>query len=544
MSSGDPTHWAGNWRMEFSEGELSWTSRAGADIGAGGDLVQVRHRGARPVTQSMEKLPLLGRSRALQHLVESIAAGVEPESSGRQNLGTVAIMEASVPRPRATASSRSPRSGTCRDPREPRVAHLVHRCRYGRSEGCSGRPMTPGSSQPFSNHNGGGMNRQRVEVGLEVMLEANATPIDGKRVGLVTNSSAIDRQLRSAVDRLHADQRFDLATLFGPEHGVRGDAQAGVEVDSVEDSRTGLPVYSLYGDTREPTPEMLDGLDALIFDVQDVPVRFATYISTLAYCQVAAASAGLDVVVLDRPNSLTGMHVEGNLLDPAFTSFVGIHPIVIRHGLTVGEFARLFAAERSLPEPIVVPMRNWERDMWFDEMGLPWVQPSPNLPTLDSVTLYPGTCLIEGTNISEGRGTARPFEYIGAPWIDPYRLAEDLERRNLPGLAYRPAFFSPVFSKHAGEVCGGVQVYALDRKALRPVELGIQLLHALRGHNPDAFEWRSRSTGEYFVDLLSGTDRLRRSLDDGAAPADIMADWDKDAAAFEERRRPYLLYPE
>ncbi|MDQ4044690.1 MAG: DUF1343 domain-containing protein [Chloroflexota bacterium] len=388
------------------------------------------------------------------------------------------------------------------------------------------------------------MSRQRVEVGLEVMLGAGSTPIDGKRVGLVTNSSAIDRQLRSAVDRLHADQRFDLAKLFGPEHGVRGDAQAGVEVDSVEDFRTGLPVYSLYGDTREPAPEMLEGLDALVFDIQDVPVRFATYISTLAYCQVAAARAGVDMVVLDRPNSLTGMHVEGNLLDPAFTSFVGIHPIVIRHGLTVGEFARLFAAERGLPEPIVVPMRNWDRDMWFDETGLPWVQPSPNLPTLDSVTLYPGTCLIEGTNISEGRGTTRPFEYIGAPWIDPYRLVADLERRNLPGLGYRPVFFSPVFSKHAGEVCGGVQVYALDREDMRPVELGIHLLHALRGHDPEAFEWRSRSTGEHFVDLLSGTDRLRRALDDEAGPAEIMADWEKDAASFEERRRPYLLYPE
>jgi uncharacterized protein YbbC (DUF1343 family) len=383
-----------------------------------------------------------------------------------------------------------------------------------------------------------------IAVGLEVLLDGGEDVLGGKPFGLVTNSSAIDRRFRSAIDLLHERDNLRLAKLFGPEHGVRGDAQAGVEIGFAEDRRTGLPVYSLYGETQEPTPEMLDGLEALVFDIQDVPVRFATYISTLAHCQLAAARAGIDMVVLDRPNPLTGLHVEGNLLDPAFASFVGVHPIVVRHGLTVGEFARLFAAERGLPEPRVVAMRGWRREMWFDETGLPWVQPSPNLPTLDSVTLYPGTCLIEGTNLSEGRGTTRPFELIGAPWIDPHALAADLEERGLPGLGFRPAYFTPIQSKHAGEPCGGVQIYTLDREAMRPVELGVRLLHACMRQGGKSFAWRERGAGGYFIDLLAGTDALRRDLDSGVSPEEIASRWAEYAAAFEERRRPYLLYPE
>ncbi len=383
-----------------------------------------------------------------------------------------------------------------------------------------------------------------VTVGLEELVGDGSALLGDKAFGLVTNSSAVDRHLRSAVDVIHASDNLRLTKLFGPEHGVRGDAQAGVSIPFTVDAWTGLPVYSLYGSSREPTPDMLDGLDALVFDIQDVPVRFATYISTLAYAQVAAARAGIQMVVLDRPNSLTGLHVEGNVLDPEFASFVGIHPIAVRHGLTVGEFARLFAAERGLPEPLIVGMQGWQRDMWFDDTGLPWVQPSPNLPTLDSVCLYPGTCLIEGTNISEGRGTTRPFEYIGAPCINPHHLAFDLEQRSLPGVAFRPAYFTPTQSKHAGEPCGGVQIYVQDQEELRPVELGIHLLHACMSLQSDGFAWRQRESGEHVIDMLAGTDTLRRRLDAGANPSEIIATWRHDAAEFAVRRRPYLLYPE
>lgn len=381
-----------------------------------------------------------------------------------------------------------------------------------------------------------------MHTGLEVLLDEGLPEIAGKRIGLVTNHTAVDSRLRSAVDLLHGDDRFDLAALFGPEHGVRGEAQAGVDVGSAVDDYTGLPVHSLYGETRIPTPEMLAGLDALLFDIQDPGVRYATYASTLFNSQRAAASAGLLFVVLDRPNLLTGVAVEGNVLDPAFTSFVGTHPVATRHGMTAGELARLFAADGGWPEPLVVPLRGWRRAWWFDQTGLPWVQPSPNMPTLDCAMLYPGTCLFEGTGLSEGRGTTRPFELIGAPWIDPLALARELEQRNLPGVAFRPTYFTPVFSKHAGVSCGGVQVHVLDRDLMRPVELGVHLLHTVRTLNPAEFAWRQGRDGRYFADLLFGSDRPRRALDEGASVAEVTRGWDEAARGFEERRRPFLLY--
>jgi uncharacterized protein YbbC (DUF1343 family) len=381
-----------------------------------------------------------------------------------------------------------------------------------------------------------------VRTGLEILLREGFPPLAGRRIGLITNHTAVDRQLHSAIDLLHASDRVELVALFGPEHGVRGDAQAGVEVGAATDARTGLPVHSLYGDTQRPTPEMLEGLDALVFDIQDVGVRYATYISTMAYAQAAASTAGLPFVVLDRPNPLTGNRVEGNLLDLAFTSFVGIHPIPIAHGMTPGELARLFAAENGWEEPLVVPMDGWQRKQWFDDTGLPWIQPSPNLPTLDSVTLYPGTCLIEGTNLSEGRGTTRPFEYAGAPWLDPFCLATELEQRGIPGCAFRPAWFMPTFSKHVGLVCGGVQIHITDRDALRPAHLGIHLLAAVRALNPDEFAWRERREGGFFIDLLLGSDRPRQLLDNGANANEVVASWQKERSLFATRCGPFLLY--
>jgi len=381
-----------------------------------------------------------------------------------------------------------------------------------------------------------------VQSGLEVALAEGLPSLSGQRLGFITNHTAVDRQLRSAADLLHESNSVELVALFGPEHGVRGDAQAGVEVGAAVDSRTGLPVYSLYGETQRPTQEKLCGLDALMFDVQDIGVRYATYISTLAYAQEAASEAGLPFVVLDRPNPITGNHIEGNLLDPAFGSFVGIHPIPIRHGMTPGELARLIASDRDWPEPFVVPMRGWNRNQWFDDSGLPWVQPSPNLPTLDSVSLYSGTCLIEGTNVSEGRGTTRPFEYIGAPWLDPFQLAAELERRDLPGCAFRPAFFTPTFSKHAGNACGGVQVHVTDREMLRPAELGVHLLEVVRAFDSGAFAWRQGKEGQYFIDLLLGGDEPRCLLDSGAGAVEVVARWKEESALFAKRRQPFLLY--
>jgi uncharacterized protein YbbC (DUF1343 family) len=368
------------------------------------------------------------------------------------------------------------------------------------------------------------------------LLAEGLPALKGKRAGLITNHSAIDQQFRNAVDLLHESDVVELVALFGPEHGVRGDAQAGVHVGAAIDARTGLPVYSLYGETERPTVEMLAGLEALIFDIQDVGVRYATYISTMVHAMEAASAAGLPFVVLDRPNPLNGNQIEGNLLDPAFASFVGVHPIPIRHGMTAGELALLIAAERGMAEPGIVEMRGWRREQWFDETGLPWVQPSPNLPTLDTVTLYPGTCLIEGTNVSEGRGTTRPFEYIGAPWIDPFRLAGELEGRRLPGCAFRPAYFTPTFSKHAGQICGGVQVHVTDRDALRAVDVGMYLLEVLLALYPEAFVWRETGEGTFFIDRLLGSDLPRKQLSDGGGADLIMEEWGPAREAFAKRR--------
>lgn len=381
-----------------------------------------------------------------------------------------------------------------------------------------------------------------MQTGLERFIAEGLPEVDGLRVGLITNPTGVDARLRSAVDLLWRSDRVRLTALFGPEHGVHGAAQAGEKTASSQDQRTGLPVHSLYGTTLRPTGDMLEGLDALIFDMQDVGARYATYLATLAYAQQAAAESGLPMVILDRPNPITGIQVEGNTLDPDFASFVGAHSIPARHGLTIGELALMVAAERGWPQPIVARMRGWRRDQWFDETGLPWVQPSPNLPTLDAVTLYPGTCLLEGSNLSEGRGTTRPFELVGAPWLDAFALADALERRDLPGVTFRPVMFTPTFSKHSGSACGGVQAHVTDREALRPVALGIHLLDVMRRLDPGRFQWRQGTDGRYIIDLLLGSDVPRRELDRGVNVEWVIQQWDTDAKGFVKRSQPYRLY--
>ncbi len=381
-----------------------------------------------------------------------------------------------------------------------------------------------------------------MQTGLDRFIAEGLPEVDGRRVGLITNPTGVDSRLRSTVDLLWRSDRVRLAALFGPEHGMLGTAQAGEKTASSLDQRTGLPVHSLYGATLRPTAAMLEGLDVLIFDIQDVGARYSTYLATLTYAQQVAADMGLPMVVFDRPNPITGAQVEGNLLDPAFASFVGVYSIPARHGLTIGELALMFAAEQGWPQPIVVSMRGWEREQWFDETGLPWTQPSPNLPTLDSVTLYPGACLIEGTNLSEGRGTTRPFELAGAPWLDAFALTEALERRELPGVTFRPVTFTPTFSKHTGMPCNGVQAHITDRDALRPVSLGLRLVDVMRQLAPDRFAWTQGADGRYFIDRLLGSDAPRLALDSGIAVEQVIQQWGADARAFAERSQPYRLY--
>jgi uncharacterized protein YbbC (DUF1343 family) len=363
----------------------------------------------------------------------------------------------------------------------------------------------------------------------------------------VANPTSVTSDLVHASLALRSSRAFRLVALFGPEHGIWADAQDLVEVADGRDPQTGLPVHSLYGKTRIPTREMLAGLEAMVFDVQDVGARYYTFVYTMLHVLQACAEAGLPMVVLDRPNPLGGEVVDGNVLEPEYRSFVGLHPLAVRHGLTVGELALLFREERGLEVDLrVVRMKGWRRDMHFEETGLPWVLPSPNMPTVDTAFVYPGGCLIEGTNLSEGRGTTRPFELVGAPWLDPWALARDLERERIPGARFRPVFFTPTFQKHAGLVCGGVQVHVIDRDRFPAFLTYLLLIHHARRQAPARFAWRDPPY-EYEsikrpIDILCGTDRVRRAIEDGISPRRLVSGWRREAAAFRRRRAPYLLY--
>jgi uncharacterized protein YbbC (DUF1343 family) len=388
--------------------------------------------------------------------------------------------------------------------------------------------------------------RPRVETGLEVLLR-EPRRLRGRRLGLVANPTSVTSGLAHAALALSASRRFRLTALFGPEHGLWADAQDLVEVGDSRDSRTALPVFSLYGRTRVPTAEMLSGLDAVVFDVQDVGSRYYTFIYTMLHVLEACARDGLAAVVLDRPNPLGGEAIEGNVLSPEYRSFVGMHPLAVRHGMTVGELAHLFRAECGLDLDLeVVAMRGWRRTMRFEDTGLPWVMPSPNMPTVSTAVVYPGGCLIEGTNLSEGRGTTRPFELVGAPWLDPWVLAKDLDGERLPGVRFRPVYFTPTFQKHAGRPCGGVQVHVTDRERFPAFLTYLLLIHHARRQDPRAFAWRDPPY-EYEhvkrpIDILCGTDQVRRTIDAGRSPRTLAAGWRKDVAAFRRRRAPYLLY--
>jgi uncharacterized protein YbbC (DUF1343 family) len=379
--------------------------------------------------------------------------------------------------------------------------------------------------------------------GVEVLLDSQTALLKGLRVGLVTNHTGVTRRLESTVDQLVRHRDIQVTALFSGEHGLRGDVPAGVHVAGATDLATGLPSYSLYGDTRKPTPEMLRNVDALVFDMQDAGVRFYTYTWTMAYCMEAAAEHGLKMVVLDRPNPIGGA-VEGGILHSGCESFVGLHPLATRHGLTMGEIAR-WLRPRIAPhcDLTVVPMTGWHRGLWYDETGLPFVPPSPNTNGMGMLTLYPGTCFLEGTNLSEGRGTAIPFQVFGAPWLEEQAVLAELRALDLPGVLFRPAYFTPTASKHAGLWCRGIQIHVTDRRRAEPVALGAHLLEICHRLHPHRFQWMTWGIGRWGIDLLTGSDRLRKVLNAGEPLADLLAEWDAEAKTFAAEAAPFHLYP-
>ena len=386
-----------------------------------------------------------------------------------------------------------------------------------------------------------------VLPGVSRLLAGEHRHLQSERIGLVAHPASVTPDLEPSVDALWRGG-FGLRALFGPQHGARGEKQDNmIESDPYTDPATGLPVHSLYGEVRKPTPEMLVGLDALLFDLQDVGVRVYTFVWTMALAMEACAEAGVRFVVLDRPNPVGSMRREGPVLRPGFESFVGLHPVPLRHGLTAGEIARWLKGVRGIEcELEVVPCSGLERWMRWKDTGLPWVMPSPNLPTPEACEVYPGMVLLEGTNLSEGRGTTRPFELFGAPFIDPGALVAALETRLGTDVKLRPCHFEPTFQKHAGVLCGGAQLHVLERETFEPVRAAVEILVAVKALASGSFAWRAPPY-EYEevvppIDLLWGHDGLRRGIDAGLGTADILSGIDAELAAFTRSVEPYLLY--
>lgn len=394
--------------------------------------------------------------------------------------------------------------------------------------------------------------RPPVKTGLERLLTEESTKLKGRRVGLCCNPTAIDPWFRHAVDLIQGAPNCELVALFGPEHGIRGEAQDMIGVDDQsQDPSTGLPIYSLYGHDEQslrPTPQMLEGLDVLIFDIQDVGSRYYTYIYTMSYLMEAAVEADIEVWVLDRPNPIGGLAVEGPLIDSGFNSFVGKHSISNRHGMTAGELALLFNEVYSIGCKLeVIPMSRWRRSQWFDETGLPWVMPSPNMPTLDTAIVYPGGCLFEGTNLSEGRGTTRPFELFGAPYLDPFALHDTLHAFELPGVSFRPMRCLPTFHKWANQSCGGVQIHVTDRNSFKPFLTGVAILQACKQLAPNDFEWRTEAyefvSDILAIDLLFGSTQIREAIEQGTELHELEQLWLPQQEDFTKLRESFLLYP-
>jgi uncharacterized protein YbbC (DUF1343 family) len=402
-----------------------------------------------------------------------------------------------------------------------------------------------------------------MKLGVEVLFEKHLDLLRGKRVGLITNPSGTTRNLDSIIELFRAHPDVKLVALYGPEHGVRGNAQAGEYVAFYYDEQFKLPVFSLYGQSHRPPPDMLSNIDeymrnfdtndtgkrverdmvqaidVMVFDLQDVGTRVYTYIATMAYAMEAAAEQGIPFVVLDRPNPINGLTMDGPILQPKFSSFIGLYPIPLQHGMTTGELAQLFNDRflKKKAQLTVVPMEGWRRTDWFDDTGLPWVLPSPNLPTLDSAVVYPGQVIFEGTNLSEGRGTTKPFELFGAPWIDGYTLARELNALQIPGVRFREAWFTPTFSKFKGERCGGCQLHVTDRAAYRSIPTTLAILQTVKRLYGDHLKLHDR-----YFDKVMGTSEVREALLRGEPWERIVAGWEAGLREFAALREPYLLY--
>jgi uncharacterized protein YbbC (DUF1343 family) len=378
-----------------------------------------------------------------------------------------------------------------------------------------------------------------VRPGIEVFLANVPQALRGKRVALITNHSAVDRARTPDIDLIAQHQQLKLVALFAPEHGIRGDVQAGARIEDEKDRKTGVPIFSLYkSEDRGPTPEMLQDVDVLIYDLQEVGGRTWTYVSTMVLAMEAARKKGIPFVVLDRPNPIGGEIVEGALLDPKFKSFVGMYPIPARHGMTVGELAVMFNTRFALgAELIVVQTLNWRRSQWQDETGLPWVNPSPNLRSLAALTSYPGSVYFEGTNLTEGRGTDRPFEQIGAPWLNAAAVVRTMHDMRLPGISFEAITMAvaPTAAKFPGQTIPAIRFDVTDRQVYRPVRTALLLIDAIRRQHPADFAWGKT------IDRLTGSDKARLAIDAGRLPA-LLEEWDREAAAFVESRKPFLLY--
>lgn len=387
-----------------------------------------------------------------------------------------------------------------------------------------------------------------MKLGLDVLFESRLNLLEGKRVGLIVNPASINSRFEHAADLFYREKRINLTSLFGPQHGIRGETQDNmIEWQTFRDRRTGLPAYSLYGETRKPTPEMLADVDTLVFDVQDVGTRVYTFIYTMALSMEAARECGKKFVVLDRPNPINGIQIEGNIHEPDFQSFVGMFPIPMRHAMTVGELALMFNSEFGIGcELEIVEMEGWRRTLWYEETRLPWVMPSPNIPTIETAVIYPGSVMIEGTTLSEGRGTTRPFEMIGAPYIVPQELTEGLKRENLPGVVFRPIHFEPTFHKFVDKLCGGLQIHVIDRSKFKPIITAIAIIKTIRRLYPDQFGWK-QPPYEYVedklpFDVINGTASIRHQIEADIPLDEIEEGWREPLKAFDQLRSGYLLY--
>ncbi len=393
-----------------------------------------------------------------------------------------------------------------------------------------------------------GMDYQKVKSGLDVFLVEHLSMLEGKRAGIITNQTGIASSGEHVVDILSGIQGISIGALYAPEHGIRGDLPDATKMVSYVDKRTGIQVWSLYGEHFKPTKEMLEDVDVLIYDIQDVGARFYTFISTMGLAMEAASEFGIQFIVLDRPNPINGVTIEGPIIEEEHFSFVGQYPIPVRYGMTPGEMARMIKGEEWMGgmeelDLKVIPMEGWQRTMWYDQTGLPWIKPSPNIPSILTAAVYPGLCLVEALNVSEGRGTMRPFEQMGAPWIDSHKLAETMNSFRLPGIFFKPITFTPVmlpqaapWNKYRDQDVNGLSLIITERERLRPLQVMVHLIVALKRHYAAELELRKN------LERLIGISSFRQSINDLRTPEEILAEWEQGIQAFDKTRRKYLLY--